>query len=246
MKSTTKLFALLFLAVLLAAPASARAEDEGAATKRFHDARVFGGIMPTWIHSDSLGPFSENEWMLLGRVGFEWDVGYGLLVGLGYAGGSQQADVFGGSYDTRLDIHEIPVSLCYRHRFFDWLEPYARVAVGPTFAHASLKQTQWSSDRLHQQGYGFRGSAGLGVEFVLPRRIFRKRSAARDRSGGFCLGFALEAGYAYRLPVAFDELKQDTPKGNGDYEKQLPQGSVNLGTLEASGVYYTLDLVMHF
>jgi len=246
MKSTMKLFSLLLLVGLLAAPTSVRAEDDGTATKRFHDARIFGGIMPTWIHRDSLGPFSNDEWMVLGRVGFEWDVGYGLLVGLGYAGGSQGADVFDESYKTSLDIHEIPVSLRYRYRVFDWLEPYARVAVGPTFAHASLKQTNWSSDRLHQQGYGFRGSAGLGVEFLLERRIFRKRRDIDDGTGGFCLGFALEAGYAYRLPIAFDELKQDSPKGNGEYEKLLPQGSVDLGTLEASGVYYSLDLVMHF
>ncbi|MFH1531451.1 MAG: outer membrane beta-barrel protein [Pseudomonadota bacterium] len=245
MNTTSKLIlGLLALVALVASPSTLRAEDAGAA-KSFHDGRIYCGVTPTWVHSDSLGPFSDNEWMLLSHVGFEWDVGHGLLVGIGYAGGTQEADVFDGSFDTRLDTHEIPVTLRYRYRAFEWFEPYARVAIGPSFAHASIKQVAWSGDRLRQQGYGLRGSAGIGAEFLLPRRIFRGRGADVS-GGGFTLGLAVEAGYAYRLPVAFDALKQDVPKGNSDHEKQLPQGSVNLGTLDASGVYYTVDLVLHF
>lgn len=244
MKTMNKhLLSALVLVALAGAPAALRA-DEAPGT-RFHDARLFGGLMPTWVHSDSLGPFSDDEWMLMSHVGFEWDVGYGLLVGLGYAGGTQKDDVFSGTFDTRLAIHEIPVTLRYRYRVFEWLEPYARVAVGPTFAKASLEQVAWSGDRLKQQGFGFRGSAGVGVELLLPRRFFRKKGAS-VAGGGFTMGLALEAGYAYRLPIAFDAMKQDAPKGNGDHEKQLPQGSVNLGTLDGSGVYYTVDLVLHF
>ena len=238
----TALLSLALVALVAVPNASAADEKEGAS---FRDARLSGGVMPTWIHSDSLGPFSDDEWMLLSRIGFEWDVGHGLLVGIGYAGGTQEATAFAGDFDTRLDIHEIPVTLRYRHRVFEWLEPYARVAIGPTFAKASLKQNGWSGDRLRQQGYGFRGSAGLGVEFLLPRRLFRKRGTY-DGNGGFSLGLALEAGYAYRLPVAFDEMRQRGPKGNKDNDKQLPQGSMNLGTLDASGVYYTVDFVLHF
>ncbi len=238
------IFPLLALVAFASLPSTLYADDAGTA-KRFHDGRIFAGMMPTWVHSDSLGPFSENEWMLQSRVGFEWDVGHGLLVGIGYAWGTQESEVFAGSFKTRLTLHEIPVTLRYRYRVSEWLEPYARIAVGPTFAHASIKQLAWSGDRLRQQGFGFRGSAGIGVEVLMPRRIFLKKGAY-DGSGGFALGLALEAGYAYRLPVAFDAMKQDAPKGNGDHEKQLPQGSVNLGTLKASGVYYTLDLVLHF
>lgn len=233
----------LALVVLVSAPNALRADDGGGA--RFRDARLSGGFMPTWVHSDSLGPFSETEWMLMTRVGFEWEVGHGILIGIGYAGGFQESDVFAGDFDTRLDIHELPVTLRYRHRVSEWFEPYVRVEVGPTFAKASVKQNGWSGDRLRQQGYGFRGSAGLGVEFLLPRWIFHKRGRY-DGNGGFSIGFALEAGYAYRLPVAFDEMKQKTPKGNKDSNKQLPQGSMNLGTLDASGVYYSLDVVLHF
>ncbi len=246
MMKTTRhqhLISALALLFVVAAPTALRADE--APGKRFHDARIFGGVMPTWVHSDSLGPFSDDKWMLMSHLGFEWDVGHGLLVGIGYAGGTQKDDVFAGTVDTRLTIHEIPVTLRYRYRVFEWLEPYARVAVGPTFAQVSLKQVAWSGDRLKQQGFGFRGSAGVGVEFLLPRRIFKKKGAY-DGSGGFSLGLALEAGYAYRLPVAFDDLQQGAPKGNGDHEKQLPQGSVNLGTLDSSGVYYTVDLVLHF
>jgi len=235
---------MLALAVTPAGAGAAEEKTEEAAAA-FHDARLFCGVTPTWVHSDSLGPFSEDEWMFMSHAGFEWDVGLGLLVGIGYAGGVQAGDVFAGTYDTSLRLHEVPLTLRYRYRVFEWLEPYARLAAGPTFVHAAIRQEAWSEDRLHQQGYGFRGAAGLGVELLLPRRVFRRRGAA-DGGGGFTMGVAFEAGYAYRLPVAFDELKQDMPKKNEDHEKQLPQGSVNLGSFDGSGVYYAVDFVLHF
>ena len=63
------IFPLLALVAFASLPSTLYADDAGTA-KRFHDGRIFAGMMPTWVHSDSLGPFSENEWMLQSRVGF--------------------------------------------------------------------------------------------------------------------------------------------------------------------------------
>ncbi|MBM4370850.1 MAG: outer membrane beta-barrel protein [Deltaproteobacteria bacterium] len=243
MRTMRKAIVPLLATALLLPAAQAVAAEEEAEENRFHDVLLTGGLLPAWVHDDSLGPFSDDDVMMLGQMGVEVFVGQGFLVGLGYAGGVQKADVFAGAFDSRLELHEVPVLLRYRYPVFDWLHPYARLGIGPTFARASLAQKSWGGDRLRQWAYGMRGSLGLGAEFLLPRRLFRR--SLPEGAGGFTMGFALEAGYAYRLPLGFHRMRQ--PAGSEeDFEDQLPQGAVDLGTLKASGVYWSLDLVLHF
>lgn len=238
MKSLSKSISfVVLLAGLVALPSTWASADED-----FHDLRLTLGGTSLFVRDASLDPFSKNDVVAFSRVMVEWELGLNLLVGLGYQSGSLNESVF-DRVRSELVLQDIPVSLRYRYRVMPWLEPFARLEVGPTFTTMTLEMSTSGQKPVDQWLPGVMGKASLGFELLIPRTFFRKSGG---ENGGFTVGGAFEAGYMYRTPGEFDSLNVDGVKNNDDFSRQLPQGKVNAGTLEASGAFMTFDLVVHF
>jgi hypothetical protein len=241
MRNILKLKAFLFAAALLALPATSYAAEE--------EVEVEQPSSNPWEFNVSIGPVnqnfsdpsydlvSDNDWMTLGMVTFEFEVWNDLFVAPAYFFGSSSSRL-NSRADVAFDLTGWELKVRKGFQVFSWLRPYA--AATGSYNWYSLEIDRDTGSKLSQEDgfldghFGARGA--LGTELMIPRRLLADTWLGQ-LLGGFTLGLAVETGYSWRQAADW-KLAADSPSGDAAL---IPRTQVDLGSMDLAGWYWTLD-----
>lgn len=128
--------------------------------------------------------------------------------------------------------------LSLRVRALRWLLPFVRVHAGAAWHEVKLDAND-GSGTLEANGWGFQGSASLGLMF---------QTGTFAREGAFRrvrLAFTLEGGAVYSAPVTL-ELAPQRPGDERVAADRLPVQRVRLGDLDVSASFVRLGVGFRF
>jgi len=122
----------------------------------------------------------------------------------------------------------------YRYQVSSWLEGFARAGLGATLTWASITENGMEAKDFAVSPHGF---ATLGVELLVPRRVF---NAARTDRGGFAMGLAFELGWMHTFGQRLLLESQRATK------PAMPKNDIDLGTMTMTGLLSRFVLALHF
>ncbi len=200
-----RLLSLLALACLVALPSSAGAKDHTPDPElrlSISGASLRNSTSDTSYVSDDRG-LSRLE------MGLGYEFAPNFLVGVEFSTGGSNT-IFESGWESEFNVATVGLRLRYMFEFARFFRPFVTVGGGMVTAREQLELNNASVSQ-RRQGY-FVDAAG-GFELYTPGRV--------------SVGFSTDSGYAYRSPLAFDEMSPEDNDG--------PQRSVDLGDLSFRG-----------
>jgi hypothetical protein len=161
-----------------------------------------------------------------------------LWIELGYQYGNNGASLHEvGSAD--LDVHDITLTLIFRHRFLRYLTWLARAGPTLSVSRLAIENAGGATDAAQWRVVpGAEGTLGLEVPFF-----------AQDADGlpdaeeniwrSVGVGMRVEAGYAWQPALAFDSLSGPNPGA-------IPSEPLALGGIELRGVIVRASLFVRY
>jgi hypothetical protein len=200
-----RFLSLLALACLVAAPSFATAKDFTPDPEL--RLSIAGASLRNTTPDRSF--VSDNRGLNRFEMGFGYEFARNLLVGVEFSiGGSSTQNVEG--WESYLNVATVGVRIRYMIEFARFFRPFITVGGGMVTAREQLNV---SNATLPHRRQGYSIDAAGGFEIYTPGRV--------------SVGFSTDSGYAYRSPLAFDEMTPDDNDG--------PQSSVDLGELSFRG-----------
>jgi hypothetical protein len=129
----------------------------------------------------------------------------------------------------------------------EWLHGVARAGATLDFVKLELVDggqtllSDWANAKLGVQGV-------LGVEFLMPRNIWRKwfKRPSGHPHDGFTMGLRFEVGWSYKQEFVFDEMNEPTPEDEEVAKRQIDRLPITLGGIHLDGFMFRAGLIVFF
>ena len=195
---------------------------------------------------------STNDEGYIGVMGDRGSAGTGVLVGYEleqvedlrlvatFGSDGQTGRRFGGDLESQFSRTRVMVGADYGPGFFHGrVRPLGRVTMG--YAGQSLV-LEADGESYRDQAHGFSAFAGAGVELAIGSGpVDRENFWSRLSVGGSFL-----MGYLWQSSARFDEMSSTTAPAEPTEEDPWIRGSYDAGTMQMSGLAWTLGAVIRY
>lgn len=181
---------------------------------------------------DTIDQFGETS-VALPIVGLSFELIDDLFLEVAYGSETLDGQVF-EAFQTHHFAHQALAGFRYQYPVLPWLRPFGRCLGGLVFHQYDLKGGMIT---VEERAVGFELAPTLGVELLLPTAAVRERRGLFQKAS---VGLVIELGYRYSLPMTLDGV---TPSGGEDLTSSA---SIDLGTVDTSGLIFGFGIVGHF